>query len=260
MEITVKRERNVQTLHTFIPVPDTIKAFVSVPDGGLDLEGCVLAAEDSEEDQELKRLEAIRLRDTLALGQSHEDVSPGGSDQPGKRRYRNETEEGRRARLARDAERRRQSRKMESEQDAVTRRTKQAAARRYYLQYLETEEEAQRRRKQNAEHKRNRRQMMSAEEREEVKRRESARRAEKRKEMQEQKRVPQSSESATEYTIKREPLPDILAGQLPVDVVPPQMQIPIEMQPILSQMGFPAGLAPFQMNPNRSSYGGYSGY
>lgn len=160
MDVTVKRERIIDPMHTFLEVPKPVTSFLPVP-VGLDLEGCILAPENSVEDEELRRLNrAIALRDRHTLGSS-EDGSPGRLSQTGKgRRYRNETEEGRKIRLARDAERRRQSRKLETEQDAVSRRAKQAAARRYYLQYLETEEDAKRRRKQNAEHKRIRRQQV----------------------------------------------------------------------------------------------------
>lgn len=272
MDVTLKRERNVQTLHTFTPNPKA-----------LDLEHCfVLSPEkNSEEELELRRLsEAIKLRDTQAMGSPSSvrsgRVSRGSSGGGGGgRRYRNETDEGRRLRLARDAERRRQSRKMESDEDAVSRRAKQAAARRYYLQYLETEEDAKRRRKQNAEHKRLRRMMMTAEERDEIKRKESARRAEKRREAQEQKRsqgeerVQRGNESG-ESPVK-DPLGESQLGgqhQMSVPMMVPQMppQPPIEMKPLLSQMGFPPGLAaPFQIDHSRGGggggpYNGYAGY
>lgn len=280
MDVTVKRERNVQTLHTFAPNPKV--SFLPVPEK-LDLEHCfVLSPEkNSEEELELRRLsEAIKLRDTQAMGSPTSvrsgRVSRGSSSGGGGRRYRNETDEGRRLRLARDAERRRQSRKMESDEDAVSRRAKQAAARRYYLQYLETEEDAKRRRKQNAEHKRLRRMMMTAEERDEIKRKESARRAEKRREAQEQKRsqgeerVQRGNESG-EASNKERLGESQLGGQqhLSVPMMVPQMppQPPIEMKPLLSQMGFPPGLAaPFQIDHSRGGgggggpYNGYAGY
>lgn len=277
MDVTVKRQRNVQTLETFIPIPTPVKAYVNVPEH-LDLEGCVLAPENSEEDQELLRLnKAIQMRDNLALG-SPASVSSGRMSQSRGRRYRNETEDQRRARLARDAERRRQSRKMESDEDAVSRRAKQAAARRYYLQYLETEEDAKRRRRQNAEHKRLRRMMMSADEREQIKRKESARRAEKRKEAQELKRLQgeerlhRGNNEQRETESKERLHANLQQGQqqqqqppqLPMNLMPPQIQQPqpppvVEMK--LSQMGFPGLVAPFQIpDPSRGPYNGYPGY
>ena len=176
--------RDLQTHYQYNSHPETLKSF-AVSAENRNLSVCVPDGED------VNKVIRARMvdRDIAVLGVT--DSSSGSPSSSRARRYKNETEEARKARLARDAERRRQSRRMESAEDARTRRIKQAAARRYYLKYLETEEDAKRRRKQNAEHKRLRRQQMDPQERELLKRKESARRAERRRAIQEQKRKQQ---------------------------------------------------------------------
>lgn len=184
MDVSIKRDQSVQTLHTFLP------------EQHLDLEGISLAPEN-EELLELRRAIEARNRQWM----EHPTVIPppppppkrraSSGNESRRRRHQNETEEQRRARLARDAERRRESRRLESEEDARMRRAKEAAARRqsrqYYRQYLETEADAQRRRYLNAARKRLQRQLMTPEQRDEMRRKGAARQAEKRKRLQAQK-------------------------------------------------------------------------
>lgn len=108
---------------------------------------------------------------------------------------------------------------------------------------------------------------MSAEEREELKRKESARRAEKRKEAQEKKRI--KHEPVSPGNVNEMPQDPLLLPTQEIDVKPlidtvglgvmPPHISPIEMKPVLTHMGFPTGLAPFQMDP-RSSYNHGYGY
>lgn len=96
-----------------------------------------------------------------------------------------------------------------------------------------------------------------------MKRKESARRAEKRREVQEQKRIKNEERLRGNETteVKQERLlePNQMNQQLPVGVIPPQMP-PLEMKPLLSQMGFATGLAPFQIDPRSAYNHGYGGY
>lgn len=106
---------------------------------------------------------------------------------------------------------------------------------------------------------------MSAEEREDLKRKESARLAEKRKEAQEKKRIKHEPVSPENITgIPQDPLLlptqdiDVKPIMDTVGVMTPHIS-PIEMKPFLTHVGFPTGLAPFQMDP-RSSYNHGYGY